>query len=63
MASKKKTPSSQRLFLLLLLILIAGIVWYVYLFIDTTITKRLIAYNQKQVVQEQAEIAAFSEIP
>jgi hypothetical protein len=63
MASKTKIPSSQRSFLLLLFLLIAGIGWYVYLFIDVTITKRLIAYDEKQILQEQNEIAAFSDIP
>jgi hypothetical protein len=62
MTKHTKSLNSKHLFLLLLLVLIGGAVWYVYLFIDTTITKRLIVHNQTQVAQEQAAIAAFSAI-
>jgi len=58
-----KTLSSKNLFLLLLLVLIGGVVWYVYLFVDTVITKRLIVHDQKQVAQQKAAIEAFSDIP
>jgi hypothetical protein len=63
MAEKTTTPSSRKLFLLLLLVLIGGAIWYAYLFVNTTITKRLIVSDQKQVVNQQREISAFSEIP
>ena len=63
MAKNKKTLTSKNLFLILLLVLLGGIVRYAYLFVDTVITKRLIVHEQKQVAQQKAEIAAFSDIP
>jgi hypothetical protein len=63
MAEIPKTPSSKNLFLLLLLLLIGGIIWYGYLWIDTIITKRLIVAEQNKVAQQQREVDAFSTIP
>ena len=63
MAEKIKIPRSKKLFLFLLFLCIAGVAYYVYLFVDTTITKRLISNDQKQVIQRESEIAAFSDIP
>jgi hypothetical protein len=61
--TQTKTPDSKKLFLFLLIVLIGSILYYAYLFVDTTITKRMIVYDQKQVTQEEAEITAFSAIP
>ena len=63
MAKNTKTLSSKNVFLLLLLVLIGAVVYYAYLFVTSTVTKRLILNNQKQVVQQQLEISAFSDIP
>ncbi|MDR0607281.1 MAG: hypothetical protein LBG52_02780 [Candidatus Peribacteria bacterium] len=63
MTAKTSTSTSKQIFFILLLIIIGAIGWYAYLRTNTTITKRLIAIDQKKVAEVQKEIEAFSEIP
>jgi uncharacterized membrane protein (DUF106 family) len=63
MTERTSTSTSKQLFFLLLIIVIGAVVWYAYLRFNTTITKRLIAIDQKKVAEVQKEIEAFSDIP
>jgi hypothetical protein len=58
-----KAPSSKKLFLILLFLFLGGVARCAYLWVDTTITKRLIVAEQKKVTEEQQQIAAFSALP
>lgn len=62
MPERTLTSTSKQLFFLLLIIVIGAIGWYAYLRFNTTITKRLIAIDQKKVAEVQKEIEAFSDI-
>ena len=63
MAEKIKMPSSKKIFLLLLVVFLWGVIRYAYLFVNTSITKRLIVVEQGKVTNLQQEISAFSDIP
>lgn len=56
-------PTSKLIFFVLLLVVLGGAAWYAYLWTNTTVTKRLIAIDQKQSAEIQKEIDAFSDIP
>ena len=63
MSENRKMPDSKKVFLLLLLVFLGGVVRYIYLFANTTITKRLVVAEQKNVTAIQQSISAFSDIP
>jgi len=63
MTEKVKTPSSKTVFLLLLIVFVGGIIAYVYLYMTTTITKRLVIAELQKTNQINQEISAFSNIP
>jgi len=64
MANKdKKMPQSKTIFLLLLLVFVGVAIWYIYLFMSTSVTKKLITANQRAITRQEEVIANFSNIP
>ncbi|MDR0282778.1 MAG: hypothetical protein LBI53_05895 [Candidatus Peribacteria bacterium] len=61
--NEQKMPQSKMIFLLLLLVFVGVVIWYMYLFTSTSITKKLITANQRAIVRQEQVIASFSDIP
>lgn len=63
MAEKITMPNSKKRFLIALIAVIGAIGYYAYLFINTTITQRLVISEQKKVERMKNELAQYSAIP